>query len=116
MNKKQLKQLKEHIAKYGGATLTSAGVITALSAGYMCSIYGYEKKTSLKRLNKRLLNKYFRKARNIGAYVGAWLDNDILYLDLSKQYATKAQAISEGLKNKQLAIYDNANAQSVYIK
>lgn len=43
MNRKQLKQLKEHIAKNGGATLNANGAIMAFSAGFMVSIKGYEK-------------------------------------------------------------------------
>ena len=115
MTKRQLKQLKEHITQNGGATLTPRGRITALKYGFMVSVAGYEKRTTLKRLNKRIINKYLKLARKADAFAGLWLDNNILYLDISKQYATKAQAIEAGLKNKQLAIYNNAEQTTIYL-
>ena len=114
MNKKQLKQLKEHIAKSGGATLTAGGVITALSAGYMVSIKGYEK--SVKRLTKRVINKYLKLAKAHGLYAGVWLENGLYCMDLSKNIADKQRAIYEGIKNEQRAIYEISTGSYIYLK
>lgn len=117
MTKKQLKQLKQHIIKTGGATIDADGHIMALSRGYMVSIEGFEKITTLKRLNRRMLRAHILHAIIMcNAYIGFWMDGNKLYIDLSKNIEDKAQAIREGLNNKQLAIYDCATGDCIRLK
>ena len=114
MNRKQLKQLKKHIEKSGGATLDAHGVIMAFKTGYCVSIEGYEK--SVKKLTKRIVNKYLKIAGARGMYAGVWLENGLFCFDISDNIATREQAIYEGVKNKQRAIYDCKNNDCIYLK
>lgn len=116
MTKKQLKQLKTHIQKTGGATINIHGRLRAFKNGYMVSKDGFAKITTLKRLNRRLIRTYTMHALLIGAYVGFWIDNGLLYIDLSMNILDKQRAIYEGLINNQIAIYDCKNKQSIYLK
>ena len=87
MNKKQVKKIIEHVERNGGATLTSAGAVTAFERGYIVSLAGFEKRT--KKLTKRLLNKYSRIAHKFCVYIGVWLDERGLFcLDLSEHVKT----------------------------
>lgn len=116
MNQNQLKSLKDYIAINGGATLAPDGSMTALSAGYMVSLQGHEKKTTLKKLSLKEINSYLNTARKLNAFAGLWLDGDVLYIDISIRILHRMQAIAAGIKNKQLAIYDLKENQSIYIK
>lgn len=114
MNKKQLKQLREHIAKSGGATLNKNGAIMAFNSGYCVSVKGYEK--SVKKLTKRIINKYLKIAGSRGMYAGVWLEDGLYCLDISENIATREQAIYAGVKNEQRAIYDCFNNDYIYLK
>lgn len=114
MNKKQLKQLREHIATSGGATLNAHGVIMAFNSGYCVSIKGFEK--TVKRLSKRIINKYLKIAGLRGMYAGVWLEDGRYCLDISDNIATREQAIYIGVKNEQRAIYDCAKNDYIYLK
>lgn len=117
MNNKQLKAIKNHVTKFGGATLEARGLaITALKRGYMVSIEGYELQTTLDALNKRTLEKYQRLAKAKNGFLGLWIDNGVLYVDISKQVMQLSSALSMAKSNNQLAIYCNAKGDSIYLK
>lgn len=114
MNKKQVKQLCNHIEKNGGATLNKDGAIMAFNSGYCVSIKGYEK--TVKKLTKRVINKYLKIAGARGMYAGIWLENGLYCLDISTNIATREQAIYIGVKNEQRAIYNCVNNDYIYLK
>ena len=117
MNNKQLKAIKSHILKTGGATLSPRGLyITLMTRGYMVSVKGYELKTSIEKLDKRTLERYQKIAHSKGAYVGLWLDKGVLYVDISKNIMQLNTALSMAKVNEQLAIYDNAKGDSIYLQ
>lgn len=117
MNNKQLKIIKKHVENYGGATLEARGLdITTLKRGYMVSLKGFELKTSLEALDKRTLERYQKIANARGAYVGLWLDAGVLYVDISKNIMQYQTALSMAKTNEQLAIYDNAKGDSIYLQ
>lgn len=114
MTKKQLKQLKAYILKTGGATITADGHICALDTGYMVSIKGFEKVTTLKRLNRRMLRSHILHALiMLNTYIGFWMDGNALYIDLSMNIKTREEAIKAGIENNQLAIYENATGACI---
>lgn len=107
--------LKE-ILKNGGATLTKELKALKKDNGFMVSKIGCEKTftfDNLEELEKEVIN-YKNKLKN-NEYIGLWLDNDTIYLDISKYYTTKDRAIKTGIKNKQIAIYDIKNDKSIYL-
>lgn len=104
------------IIKNGGATLTKDLKNATLKNGYMVSIMGMErtyKKENIKEL-KESIQEYQKILKN-NEYIGLWLDNDIIYLDISKHFKDLKQAKKVGIKNKQLAIYDLKNNKSIYL-
>jgi hypothetical protein len=123
MNKTQLNALLQHIQLTGGATLTPKGELTAFSSGFMVSLAGYETQTQVNKIDLKALNNYFNTALKLTrskdskgkAYVGFWLDNDVLYIDISIHVEQRITAIQLGTKNKQLAIYDCKACNSIYL-
>lgn len=115
MTKKQLKALKNYITINGGATVAADGSIALLNSGFMVSLAGYEKKSTIKNLSLKVINQYLKQAECLGGFAGFWVDDDILYIDISKNIINKQQAIAEGLKNKQKAIYNIKENQSLYL-
>lgn len=107
--------LKE-ILKCGGATLTKELKALEKNDGYMVSLLGYEKTFTfdqLEELEKEILN--YRNKLKKNEFIGIWIDNDIIYLDISKHYIKKEKAKKAGIKNKQLAIYDLKENKSIYL-
>lgn len=49
-------------------------------------------------------------------FIGLWLDNGIMYVDISINIIDKVEALEFGKYNKQLAIYDLVNNDSIYLK
>lgn len=113
---RHLKDLKKHLLLSGGATLSADNLDAVhFNGGYMVSVKGYEYKTTLSKLSKRLLNFYKAEALRLGAYVGLWIDNNRLYIDISYLISDKTQALAVARHNNQLAVYDNRNATSIYL-
>lgn len=50
-----------------------------------------------------------------GAFLGAWFDDGLLYLDVSELVATEVEAIRLCQERKQLAYYNNGLKQAVYL-
>lgn len=49
-------------------------------------------------------------------YIGLWLDSNIMYIDISININDKVEALEFAKYNKQLAIYDLVNNDSIYLK
>ncbi len=111
-----MKKLINEIIKNGGATLTSTLENADLKSGYMVSEVGAEKVFNLDEVEaiEKTLIEYAEKITS-NQFVGAWVDNNKLYIDISRHYKSKKQALRVGADNKQLAIFDIANAESIYI-
>lgn len=82
--------------------------------GFMCSLLGYEKTFNPCDIDniKKTIIKYKNNLK-AGQYVGIWQYNGLVYVDISKHYIKKENAIKNGIKNKQLAIYDLKNKKDI---
>lgn len=111
-----MKKLIKKILENGGATLNAKLEDADLTNGYMVSEVGAEKVFSLDDVEgiEKTLKEYAEKI-SINEYVGAWVDDNKLYIDISKHYKSKKQALKVGAENKQLAIFDIASAESIYL-
>jgi hypothetical protein len=116
-----MKNLKEFVAaiiKNGGATYNLAIGDTAHS-GYMVSKKGFEMKfpsdASVKDAVIQFMETYGFELCFEENFMGAWVDEGILYIDISNNFAKRSEAIREGYKNEQLAIYDVVAQESVYL-
>jgi hypothetical protein len=70
---------------------------------------------SLKDINQAL-KVISREARLDFSLIGFWFEGDKVYIDIVKGYEDTAKAITEGLKNKQLAIYHNGTKETLYLE
>lgn len=110
-----LKQVKQAVEKNRGATLTSDLDKAVINNGYMVSLQGHEFKTSLELLTSNLLKTYQQTAENNNAYIGFWLDNQELYVDISINIHDYMQAVQIARDNEQLAIYNCRTGESIYL-
>ena len=111
-----MKKLIDEILKNGGATLTSTLQNADLKNGYMVSEVGAERVFGLDEVEaiEETLIEYSEKITS-SQYVGAWVDGNKLYIDISRHYKSQKQALRVGADNKQLAIFDIARGESIYI-
>ena len=114
----ELKDIKR-IIKNGGETLTKELKKAELKRGYMVSLEGTETQTrgnDYEAIQKAIEEKQeIIKGKN-NMYIGLWLDNNIMYIDVSINIIDKVEALEFGKRNKQLAIYDLVNNDSIYLK
>ena len=111
------KMIKE-ILKNGGATLDANYNNFNASVGYMVSIKGHEKKLNIndiENIKKEIIKKMELIKNKKNCFVGLWVDNDILYIDISKHIINYNRALEVARNNKQLAIYDLKNDKSIYL-
>ena len=111
------KMIKEMI-KNGGATLDVNYNNFNASAGYMVSIKGHEKRINIndiENIKKEIVKKMELVKNKKGYYIGLWVDNGLMFIDISKHIIKYARALEVARNNKQLAIYDLKNDKSIYL-
>lgn len=121
MKKEEVKELIEKALKNGGFTIDKNRKAPKCKSGYVVSDFGREKtyllndKSDMVKLEKDII-VYFDYIQNEdGANVGAWIEDGVLFLDISRIYQNKKEALKVGKKNRQLAIYDIKNDKSINI-
>lgn len=102
--------------KNAGGSFSIKGQVA--NKGYMCAFknllevpvkdFSIELIEKLITENYKLLNKH-------NVYFGTWIDNDIVYIDLSKNYKYKNSCVKFAKQLKELAIFDLENFTSVFI-
>lgn len=126
MKKENILTLLEKTLKNGGLTIDENGNELSKTNGYMVSLLDTE--TTIYIKDKSMLELYQLfiklieskkqtieqiKKVNQSLYIGLWIDNDILYFDISICIQRKSDAITTGKNNLQLAIYDLATQESI---
>lgn len=114
----ELKDIKR-IIENGGETLTKELKKAELKRGYMVSLEGTE--TQAQGDDYQAIKKAIKEKQEIikdknNMYIGLWLDSGIMYIDISINIIDKVEALEFGKYNKQLAIYDLVNNDSIYLK
>lgn len=107
-----IENIKNEIIKNNGLTIDKDFKKLDKKTGFMVSILGLEKtikKSDINTLDNIIMEykKIIENKKNM--YIGFWIDNDLIYIDISKHVEKKQNAINLGIKNKQLAIYDIKN-------
>lgn len=116
MAKNLLNELKQSILLNGGLTVNEHLNEVNLSSGFMVSLAGSETiLTNINDLTIKLLNKYKKIARSNNAFVGFWIDNNNLYVDVSINIINRAEALDIAKNNNQLAIFDLKNNSTIYL-
>ena len=115
---KNLKEFVASIIENGGATYNLANGGT-VDKGYMVSKKGFEMKfqpeVDVTQAVCQFIKEFGFELYEVENFMGAWIDEGILYLDISNNIAKRSDAIREGYKNEQLAIFDVVAQESLYL-
>ena len=112
-------KLINEIVKNGVSTLTRELKQAELKKGYMVSLEGCESQTKsddYKAIMQAIEDKKAIVKDSKNLYIGLWVDNGMMYIDISINISDKIEALEFAKKNKQLAIYDLENDKSLYLK
>jgi hypothetical protein len=123
-----MKNLKEFVAstiENGGATMNVATGDVPTS-GYVVSMMGNEKIYKLfgndvvkEILISGAVKLYVKENDDVlslpGMYLGSWIDDGVLYIDISNVIDNEHDALRMAVANKQKAYYDLNNAKTVEI-
>lgn len=107
-----IENIKNEIIKNNGLTIDKDFKKLDKKSGFMVSILGLKKTIQKKDINTldNIIMEYKKIIENKkNMYIGFWIDNDLIYIDVSKHIEKKQNAVQFGIKNKQLAIYDIKN-------
>ena len=106
------------IIKNGGATLDKNYNNFSSDNGFMGSLEGQEikvNKNDIQGIKKEIEKKRELIQDKKGLYIGLWLDNDIMYLDVSIHIIDYMEALEVARNNDQLAIFDLKKKDSIYL-
>lgn len=109
----KIEEIKNELLKNGGLTLKGDLTGANNTSGYYVSLIGYEKIIQLEELEETIQEYQKKLLKN--EFIGLWIDDNKIYIDISKHYTDKKRAIESGIKNKQIAIYDILNNNSIYL-
>lgn len=112
---------KNSIINHGGATYNLLTGEFNPVTGFMVSIKGHESRSDYNpnNLQYTIADYIKRKAdliisgENMDLFLGAWIDKDLLYLDVSIHIESRSEAILYAQANEQLAYYDCALGEAI---
>ncbi|MER7986957.1 hypothetical protein ABTY53_15385 [Streptomyces noursei] len=100
-----------------GDGLTYSPVRPAPVSGYMVSLAGSERTFPLESFSSGdfadYMSDYECRVMGEGLFYGAWVDGELVYLDLSVNVADRAEAEAMGRLESQLAIFDVVNGDVI---
>ena len=106
------------IVKNGGATLDGNYKDFKSNDGFMVSLKGQEAKidkNDIQGIQKEIEKKREFIKDKKGLFVGLWVNNDVIYVDVSIHIIDYLEALEVARNNEQLAIYDLKNNDSIYL-
>lgn len=121
MKKEVLKDIKEYIKENKGITLDiNTMKNTTIKTGYSVSLAGYETKEKSIDKTMEIVKDYIKAVKNLNKnnlFVGVWYDEktQYYYIDISMIISKRREAEKIAKNNKQLAIYDLKNNDSIYL-
>lgn len=109
---------KDLLLKYinNGTSLDNNLNEISLINGFMVSLLGYEKTflpSDLKAINDTIID--YKNKLKTSQFIGLWQHNGLVYIDISRHYTNKQDAIKNGILNKQLAIYDLSKKKDILL-
>lgn len=102
--------------KNSGGSFSTKGQVA--DKGYMVAFKNLLE-IPVKDFNRELIEKLiadnYKVLNKNNVYFGTWIDNDIVYIDLSKNYKYKNACVKFAKQLKELAIFDLNTFTSVYL-
>lgn len=87
------------------------------TSGYIVSLPGYTRRIDVATFNdedvKDYASQYFYELSESGRYIGAWLENNTVWLDISENFHVLELAQSVGVERNQIAIWDVVNETEI---
>ena len=116
-------EIFDTIIANAGGTFSFTGEPVSFPDGYAVSLTGFETITPLEGLSAtnfvNLANDLVRKVDGLADpsthFIGAWIEDGNLYIDLSVIIQDKDAALVKAKNADQLAIWDFANGESVTV-
>lgn len=102
----------------GGFTIDKNAEHITKKEGFMVSDYGTEatlEKMDIEGIIKKVIEYLEMVQDKKEVYIGLWINEGLAYIDISKWIKNKKDALIRGTKNKQLAIYDLKENESITI-
>lgn len=117
----KLNEIINKVYEDGGITLDNNLKVATFKSGYIVSALGYErtyKALDFTTQNKleRAITEYQALSKKLDLFIGLWVDNGRIYLDLSQHIGERRLAIKTARNNKQLAIFNCKTLESEYLK
>jgi hypothetical protein len=111
---KKVAECVHEILRNGGGTFNLDLTPSTLHDGYYSSVAGYEQQVSTEDFGESTLKAYLDAVTGHPDYLlGAWINDGIVYLDLTKHIPDRSAAIEFGIYNDQQAIWDIARNEAV---
>lgn len=112
-----LQNFYNELVNNNGASYNITTGILNPNSGYFVSLPNRELQINRNNFNDEVLREFLTKNAGLlcreNNFVGGWIENDIVYLDVSEQIADKRTALNLGVQRNQLAIYDANNGKVI---
>jgi len=108
-----LQNFYNELVNNNGASYSIVNGILNPNNGYFVSLPNRELQINRNAFSTSVLADFINNnidlLSNENNFVGGWIENDVVYLDVSEQITDKRTALNLGVQRNQLAIYDANN-------
>jgi hypothetical protein len=112
-----LQNFYNELVNNNGASYNITTGILNPNSGFFVSLPNREQQINRNNFNTSILADFINNnidlLSNENNFVGGWIENGIVYLDVSEQIADKRTALNLGVQRNQLAIYDANNGKVI---
>ena len=116
--KNNLETFVKAIIKNGGATYHLPTGRMQFKDGYFVSLKDHESMSDVSSIRSQIATYIKENGFTLSQedhYLGAWIENGHLFLDVSVLIDDKDEALAYGKKMEQLAIRDNRRGVNIYL-
>lgn len=90
------------------------------TTGYVVALKGYTQIVPTKNLTEEVIRGYARQYRKVlksnpKAFLGAWVEKDDTYLDISEVFDDRVEAEKAGRERGEIGIWDIAGGTTIYL-
>ena len=118
MKNVKLNKIVKNTLKNGGGSFKVVGNKKA-DKGYMCSIKDIAI-VELEDFNSYVLSQIIKDNKKLlnlkNNFLGTWIEDNKVFIDISKNYKNKKYCLKIARQLNQLAIFDLNNLTSIYLK